>query len=105
VKLCEVASVIKSANAGASQITIDVVFADPETYEKVISAGCPDPAALAALYRVGARDVVVHHYSPANTIKITIPRAVVSGGMDERDFDGVQQYVPLLDLEVDVDAR
>ena len=102
MRIAEVASAIKSANAGASQITIDIVFADWDTYELVAAERWPDPSVVAGLYRVDPDEVRVHHYRPARTVKVTIPRAVVSGGVDERDFDGVQQYVPILDLELDI---
>jgi hypothetical protein len=93
VRLSDLAVYIKSANAGATQITIDAGFADAESINE---------EAIAEIYHVDPALVQIHHYSPANTIKITLPRAVVSGGFDERDFDGVQQYVPILFLEVDL---
>ena len=100
MRLCDLATSIKSGNAGASQITMDIAFADRETFEAVVASGCPDPSAVSRLYGVEVGQVQIHCYRPANTIKVTIPRAVISGGMEERDFDGVQQYVPLLSLEV-----
>jgi Domain of unknown function (DUF4387) len=100
VKLCDLAASIKSANAGASQLTMDIAFADRATFEAVVASGCLDPSAVSRLYRVDESEVQIHWYRPANTIKVTIPRAVISGGMEERDFDGVQQYVPLLYVEV-----
>lgn len=102
VRLSDLAVYIKSANAGATQITIDAGFADAETFENVRSSGSINEEAIAEIYHVDPALVQIHHYSPANTIKITLPRAVVSGGFDERDFDGVQQYVPILFLEVDL---
>ena len=105
MRLCDLATSIRSANAGASQITMDIAFADRATFEAVVASGCPDPSSVSRLYGVEVGEVQIHPYRPANTIKVTIPRAVVSGGMEERDFDGVQQYVPLLYLEVELPCR
>ncbi len=100
MKLCEAATSIKSANAGATQITMDIVFADEAAYRRVVGSGVLGAALVAGLYQVDAAQVEIYAYDPARTIKITVPRAVLSGGVEERDFDGVQQYIPLLDVEV-----
>jgi hypothetical protein len=101
MKLSEIATSIKSANAGATQITLDIAFADPAAYRRVIASGALNKALISQLYKVDPAEVEIYDYDPANTIKVTVPRAVVSGGIEERDFDGVQQYIPLLDIEVD----
>ena len=44
--------------------------------------------------------VSVIHYDAAIAIKITIPRPVISGDIDDTDVFGGQQYGPLVDLEV-----
>ena len=100
MKLCDIASFIKSANAGATQLTFDIGLPDATVFRKVLDSGALTPEAIAALYRIAADQVKIYEYAPATTIKITIPRPVMSGGIDERDFDGVQQFAPLLDIEV-----
>jgi hypothetical protein len=102
MKLSEIASFIKSANAGASQLTFDIGFDDASLYRRVSASGSLSPAAVARLYGIEPGDVRIYPYAPSTTIKITIPRPVISGGIDERDFDGVQQFAPLLDLEVEL---
>jgi Domain of unknown function (DUF4387) len=98
--LGDVAAALKSANAGASWITFDIVFADRATYERVRDSGVLDPALFARLYESDPSAVAVHHCEPVLTIKATIPRASSSGGPEETDFDGVQQFVPLLTVDV-----
>jgi hypothetical protein len=39
-------------------------------------------------------------YDAACAIKITIPRPVISGDIDDTDVFGGQQYGPLVDLEI-----
>lgn len=98
--LSTIAAFIKSANAGASLITFDIGFADAATFDRVVRSGSIDASVIGALYGVPAAEVRIYPYLPSSTIKITIPRAVISGGPEERDFDGVQQFAPLLDLPV-----
>jgi len=100
VRLGDVASTIKSSNAGASWLTFDIRFPDRATYEHVVAAQVLTPAWFSATYGVPADDVAVYAYDPAIAIKVTIPRGGVTGGVDETDFDGVQQFAPLLDLEL-----
>jgi Domain of unknown function (DUF4387) len=98
------ASIIKSNNAGAASLTFDIVFPDSHTYDAVRSAGVITPALIARLYRVRAEDIQLFHSDILHAIKITIPRQSPAGGVDERDFDGTQQYVPLLGVKVDLGA-
>jgi len=98
--LDEVAAAVKSANAGASMMTFDVVFADETSYEETLASGAITPESVAGLYRIDPAGVAVHACAPVLTIKITIPRRSANGGPDETDFDGVQQFAPLLDLPV-----
>jgi hypothetical protein len=100
VKLCELASFIKSSNAGATALTFDIGFDDPKKYQHVLGTGAISPQSVAKLYRLTPEQVEIFNYTPALAIKITMPRPVISGGVAERDFDGVQQFAPLLDIEV-----
>lgn len=99
--LGDVAASVKSANAGATQLTMEVGFTDAETFEHVCRAVVPTlPATVALLYGLPADAVEVWAYRPAWTVKITIPRHSFADQLAETDFDGVQQHVPLLDVRV-----
>jgi hypothetical protein len=100
MKLCDLASFIKSSNAGATALTFDIGFDDPKIYQRVLDSHAVSSQAIAALYRLTPDQVEVFGYKPALAIKVTIPRPVISGGLAERDFDGVQQFAPLLDIDV-----
>ena len=99
-KLWEVAKLIRSKNAGPFELTFDVMFADRAEYERVTSAGVITPEWVARAYNQPLDAVMVINYGAANAIKITIPRPVVSGNIDDTDIFGGQQYGPLVDLEV-----
>jgi hypothetical protein len=98
--LRQLAETVKSANAGASWLTFDIVFSDAARLQEVWDTEVVGSALFAQLYRVDADSVRVFRCDPINTIKVTIPRRSGMGGPDETDFDGVQQFAPLLDVEV-----
>ena len=99
-RLDSIASYVKSGNAGASFITFDIGFADEEQFRRVSESPGLAANVVAPLYNLTPVDVAIFAYAPALIVKITIPRAGSAGGIEERDFDGVQQFAPLLDLEI-----
>ena len=98
--LDELASFIKSTNAGATKLTFDIGFADKETFRLAVASQAINPTVIGSLYGIAPQSVEIHEYAPARIIKVTIPRPAMSGGLAERDFDGVQQFAPLLDIPV-----
>jgi len=101
VKLVDLASTIRSKNAGVDHITFDIICRDRKNFERVRDSGVLDPAAVARLFDVDVSrvsDFVV--FEPANAIKFTIRRARPSGSMGESDLFGSQQYAPLFDVEI-----
>jgi hypothetical protein len=100
--LRQLAQTVKSANAGASWLTFDIVFADVERLQAVWDTQVVGAALFARLYQLDADSVRVFRCDAINTIKVTIPRRSGMGGPDETDFDGVQQFAPLLDIDVPV---
>lgn len=99
-RLGGLAKVIRSKNAGALYLTLDVMFDDEATYARVRDSGVLDAARIARLYAVSHNAVAVIPYDVALAIKITIPRPVPSGDPADSDVYGAQQHAPLLDLEV-----
>ena len=99
-RLVEMASVIRSKNAGPLTISFDLMFPTEAAYaQAALSAGLT-PAALAELFDRPAADIKVTHYAAALAIKIAMPRAVVSGSPGDRDVYGAQQHLPLLSVQV-----
>ena len=98
--LAELASLIRSKNAGPFELTFDVMFEDDATYESVTRAGVLSVAFFARVYRCSPQQVRVFHCPPARAIKVTIPRPRVQGTFGDPDLHGGQQHAPLLDLRV-----
>ena len=100
MKLWQVAKLIRSKNAGPFELTFDVIFKDHATYEKVRDAKVINAEWFAKTYHLTPEVVSVINYDAASAIKVTIPRPVISGDIDDTDVFGGQQYGPLVDLEV-----
>jgi hypothetical protein len=99
-RLYELAKLIRSKNAGPFQLTIDIMFEDRATYERVLASGAIGAAQISALYRTDPDDVRIIPYDAAYSIKVTIPRPIVSGDRGDGDVMGGQQYGPLVELDV-----
>ncbi len=99
-KLWEVTKLIRSKNAGPWELTFDVIFKDDEMYRKVRNAKTINAEWFAKTYRLTPEVVTIINYDAASAIKITIPRPVISGDIDDTDVFGGQQYGPLVELEV-----
>ena len=100
MKLWQVSKLIRSKNSGPFELTFDVIFKDHATYEKVRDAKIINATWFAKTYRLTPEVVSVINYDAASAIKVTIPRPVISGDIDDTDVFGGQQYGPLVDLEV-----
>jgi hypothetical protein len=95
--LGDVASVLRSKIAGPYEVTLDVMFPDDATYEKVKSANVLSAAVVAKLYNIPEDKIKVAMWWPnARAFKATIPRGRASAGFQETDTHGSQQHAPLL---------
>jgi hypothetical protein len=105
VRLADIAKEITSKNAGNYFLTLDIIFPDRATYERVKQARVLTRASVAALYGVAEAHILrVIEYEPGNAMKVTMRRPRVSGDPGESDVFGAQQYAPLLDVEVPWEA-
>ena len=96
-KLKDLASVIRSKNSGPYELTFDIIFIDPEMYEKVKSANAINEEEFATLYNIPITDIInLVYFDPARAIKITIKRPIPSGALGETDVYGAQQHAPLM---------
>lgn len=99
--LRELASTIRSKNAGVDHVTFDVIFRDRGHFERVRDSGVLERDRIAGIFGV-ATERITHHtvFEPANAIKFTIRRLTPSGSPGETDVFGSQQYAPLFDVVV-----
>ena len=100
-KLSDLASTIRSKNAGVNQITFDIIFPNPQSYRRVLASNVITRESIAKLYRMPESrisDFVT--FDVANAIKFTIYRLRPNGSPGDWDILGCQQYGPLLELEI-----
>ena len=98
MRLTELASVIRSKNAGPRVLTLDLIFSDAERFAKVQAAEERLRAEVARAYGRSVAEVGVIVYPPANAIKIALRRDVMAGDPNDSDVYGAQQHAPLLEI-------
>jgi hypothetical protein len=104
-RLVDVASVIRSKNAGPYELTLDIIFKERFWYDQALRENLIKTALIARLYNVPESDVLgIVAFEPANAIKATIRRPLVSGAIGETDVYGAQQHAPLLSLSLGNDT-
>lgn len=100
VNLQELATVIRSKNSGPYELTLDIIFKDKETYEKVKEKKLITPEKIADLYHISIEQIIAYvEFDPANAIKITMVRPMAAGDPGDNDIYGAQQHGPLLGLK------
>ena len=100
-KLGELARILRSKNAGPLFLTIDIMFNESQAYERVLKSKRLNKTLISKLYDVDAGDVSIIDYPAAYSIKITLPKKIVSGNVGDTDIYGAQQHAPLLDLDIE----
>ncbi len=102
-KLHEVCRKVRSKNAGPFWVTVDFTFPDDESFHKYArpDAQAFQPATVGERLDVDVTMVKVFLLPELLVVKVSYPRREPQGGMVERDMHGGQQYVRLLDLEMD----
>ena len=99
--LAELTVVFRSKNAGPFLITVDLMFGDGTTYQRVRRSPTLTAEAVASRYGLEPSVVRIVCFDAVNTIKITLPRWNVSSGVPgDTDVYGAQQHGPVLDLEI-----
>jgi hypothetical protein len=102
--LSELASIIRSKNAGPYRVTLDILFTDPDLYRRVRDSGSVTKETVAAAYGIDVAEVAsLFNVDMANAIKVTLRRKA-QGAFGETDMYGCQQHVPLLGLPVALSA-
>ena len=102
-RLQDLASVLRSKNAGPFQLTVDIMFDDEAAYRRALRSGALEPSRLGALYGVEAQFVRIIPFDRVRAIKITLPRrsgARGSGSAFDRDVYGAQQHGPIADIDI-----
>lgn len=99
--MSELARIIRSKNSGPFEMTFDIIFDEPSTYERVKKADLLGNETIRHLYQVTDKEIITNMYfDPALAWKCTIKRPWAQGSFGERDTLGTQQHAPLLNIRV-----
>lgn len=98
--LHEMASVLRSKNAGPWELTIDIMLDTEEHLRRVRAAPSLSRDRLAKLFEVPAEMFTFHYDEVALAMKISLPRPVSAGSFGDRDLFGCQFHSLLYFAEV-----
>ena len=96
----DLATVVRSKNAGPFTLTIDLIFASEADMDRALRTPGLDSGSIARLYGVPTDDVAIHELRPACAIKVSLPRSVSSGAVGDPDVYGSQQHMPVARIVV-----
>jgi Domain of unknown function (DUF4387) len=101
VPITDLATLVRSKNAGPFVISLDLVFPDAATYSAVRDSHAVTRESIADLYALPlGRVSEVIEYPAANAIKVNILREQPAGSFGERDIYGSQHGGLLERLQV-----
>jgi hypothetical protein len=98
--LGQLATKVRSKNAGPFWVTIDAFFAERSDYDRAIASALTDSVTIAQRYSVAPDVVRIFELPDLLAVKISFPRQSAQGGIGDRDMHAGQQHVPLLDIHV-----
>ena len=96
--LPRLAHVIRSKNAGPTQLTIDIFFNDAHAFELAAGSGAMSEAAVAARYALPEGQVRRYLLPDIAAIKYSMPRRQCAGTPGDGDVYGAQQHGPMLEI-------
>lgn len=101
VRLADLATQVRSKNAGPTALTLDLFFDDRESYERAKDSDALTLDSIASLYDVPRENVLgIYELDRIQAIKVSIARPVTAGDVGDVDVYGTQQHVPFLELDV-----
>jgi hypothetical protein len=92
---------VRSKNAGPYWVTIDLFFDGPENFARYSGSPVLSATLIHKLYGADPGLVKFYRVPELDTLKISYARTSAQGGEVERDMHCGQQYVRLLDVELD----
>ncbi len=98
--LGDLATEVRSKNAGPFWITMELFMRDTDGYRIAADETFLHEGVVADLYRVDPRSVQIFRIPSLNVVKISYPRPVSQGSLRDRDVHAGQHHVPLAQLVV-----
>lgn len=99
--LGDLASEVRSKNAGPFWVTMELFMADEDGYRTAADADLLNEDVVGRLYAVAPETIRFFRIPALNIVKISFPRRVSQGGLFDRDMHAGQHHVPLAALALD----
>jgi Domain of unknown function (DUF4387) len=100
-RLLDMATVIRSKDAGVNRLTFDIFFTSAENYEAALNSNLFTPENIAGIVGVAPAKIIGTYFVDAcNAIKISVERPNISASVDERDMFGAQQQSVLEEMSI-----
>jgi len=103
--IVDVASLVRSKNAGPFWITLDVFCDTDDAYDLVSAPGVVTQQRIADVYGVDPSFVRIFRLPELRVIKVSFPRRHPQGSVRDRDMHAGQQHIPLSRLPVSARMR
>jgi hypothetical protein len=100
-KVRDVCRNVRSKNAGPFWVTVDFFFKNLESFEKYHNSKALSAEVFAARFATDPSFVKRFAVKELRVLKVSYTRSTPQGGVVERDMHCGQQYVRLLDIELD----
>jgi Domain of unknown function (DUF4387)/Acyclic terpene utilisation family protein AtuA len=102
-RLLDMASVIRSKDAGVNRLTFDVIFTSGENYEAALHSNVFSKDNIAEILSLSPERVLGTFFvDSCNAIKISIDRPNISASTDERDVFGSQQQAAIQHMNIPI---
>lgn len=99
--LGELASIVRSKNAGPFRLTVDVFFESTSDYRRALNSAVFTEESISDVYGLERSDIIgIYEMDELSAVKISLKRPVPAGSTTDSDVYGAQQHSPLLDLVI-----
>lgn len=91
----DVATLVRSKNAGPFWLTLDIFCASDESYTAVAAPEVVTRQRIADAYDTDAASVRIFRLPDLRVVKVSFPRPITQGAIADRDMHAGQQHIPL----------
>jgi hypothetical protein len=91
----DVASLVRSKNAGPFWLTLDIFCDTDAAYSAVAAPEVITPEGIARIYGTDPGSVRIFRLRELRAVKVSFPRPTVQGAIADRDMHAGQQHIPL----------
>lgn len=100
--LGELASIVRSKNAGPFRLTVDVFFDTSEDYHRAVDSDVFTEASVCEVYGLDPSSILgIYEMEELSAVKVSFERPTPAGSRGDSDVYGAQQHSPMLDLRID----